>query len=298
MDGAGIYFPVRDFPWMKWYPSDWLVNTRTLTLAAKGAWIDIITALHDSKTYGKMSLSVESWARVIGANSDETGRVLTELENTKVADVVMQANGFVMVACRRMLHEENAREKNRQRVARHREAKDDTTNETHEFRLSNGECNGGETEMKRGRGQRLEARDQIIRSRPEPNGSDGNTAELPKENQSDGHRFVEWFLNLITETGGKAPKLTANSRDSWAECYEKLLRLDGHTKDDVKQVCRWARNDSFWRANFMSPMKLREKKDGVSYFDQFVNKMQNPPANGHGKTSTSVSAEPDNRRFT
>lgn len=147
---------------MKWYPSDWLVNTRTLTLAAKGAWIDIVTALHDSKTYGKMTLSVEAWARVIGTTPDETGRVLTELGSTRVADVVTLANGLVMVGCRRMLREENAREKNRQRVAKHREAKDATPDETGEFQLSNDACNGHETDLKRGRG--LEARDQIIHS--------------------------------------------------------------------------------------------------------------------------------------
>ena len=102
----------------------------------------------------------------------------------------------------------------------------------------------------------------------------------PKDAKPDLHvnpeaeRFVDWFLALLDETGGVRPKLTKSNRYLWADTYDKLLRIDGKTKDEVKEVCRWARNDAFWQSNFMAPPKLRAKKDGVSYFDVFRNKMK------------------------
>lgn len=117
-------------------------------------------------------------------------------------------------------------------------------------------------------------------NKPSPNLTGSEEQRPPTE----GSRFVDWFVKLLVETGAPDPKLTPSIRESWADCYDKLLRLDGRTKDEVKEVCRWARNDSFWRGNFMSPMKLRDKKDGVKYFDVFLNKMRNPvmPTNGNG----------------
>lgn len=89
---------------------------------------------------------------------------------------------------------------------------------------------------------------------------------------------VDWFLALLAETGAKPLKLTPSARNGWVDAFDKLIRLDGHTMDRVKAVCRWARNDPFWRDNFMAPPKLRDKKHGVSYMDQFANKMGQAPA--------------------
>lgn len=107
---------------------------------------------------------------------------------------------------------------------------------------------------------------------------DPSRSERKKEDELslDSVRFVTWFLALLKETGAREPVLTASIRATWAECYEKMIRLDGRDKKEVASVCRWARNDQFWRGNFMSPMKLRDKKDGVMYFDQFLNRMNNP----------------------
>lgn len=103
----------------------------------------------------------------------------------------------------------------------------------------------------------------------------------------DGERFVVWFLELLAETGAPTPKLTPSNRASWADSYDKMIRLDGRTKELVKEVCRWARNDAFWRKNFLSPMKLRDKKDGVMLFDAFLAKM------GADRTYAPSVARPD-----
>lgn len=109
---------------------------------------------------------------------------------------------------------------------------------------------------------------------------DQGSSSCPKPDGSDEQKFVDWFLALLVETGAPAPVLTKSNREAWASAYEKMIRLDGRTKDQVKDVCRWARNDSFWRQNFLSPLKLREKKDGVMYFDAFLNRMAQGHSNG------------------
>jgi hypothetical protein len=110
-----------------------------------------------------------------------------------------------------------------------------------------------------------------------PAESGGTQSEIVLQHPGAGHAFVTWFVALLVETGAPAPKLTPSNRDSWAKCYDDMLRIDGRTKEQVKAVCSWARNDSFWRKNFLSPMKLRERKDGVQWFDAFSAKM-NPTA--------------------
>jgi hypothetical protein len=100
--------------------------------------------------------------------------------------------------------------------------------------------------------------------------------------------FVSEFLKLLEATGARITPPTPSARASWAKTYEQLIRIDGKTKGEIWAVCKWARGDSFWRDNFLSPVKLRTKKGGVSYFDQFAEKMKN----GYHKNGTS-----NDRRF-
>jgi hypothetical protein len=90
------------------------------------------------------------------------------------------------------------------------------------------------------------------------------------------YRFVEWFMKLLIETEAKVTELTPSSRALWADTYQKLVRIDGKEKEEIVSVCRWARNDSFWKGAFMSPAALREKKNGISKYDQFLNRMNSP----------------------
>lgn len=96
---------------------------------------------------------------------------------------------------------------------------------------------------------------------------------------SEGGKFSLWFKSLLPEDH----KLTGDWEHNWAKVYEDMLRLDKRSKDEIKAVCQWARTDSFWRANFLSPLKLRDKnREGVQYFDVFKAKMDsdNAPKNG------------------
>lgn len=112
---------------------------------------------------------------------------------------------------------------------------------------------------------------------------------------SEGQRFVVWFVELLEVTGAK-PALTPSTKESWADCYEKMIRIDGRTKEQIKEVCRWARDDAFWRKNFLSPMKLREKKEGVMWFDQFLARMSSERTKPRAPAGPSIYTEPEGWR--
>ena len=59
----------------------------------------------------------------------------------------------------------------------------------------------------------------------------------------------------------RAAKMTVRECDNWAEDFERLIRLDGRDPPTIERVMRWAQSDQFWRANILSPKKLREKWD-------------------------------------
>ena len=62
-------------PFLQLYTADYTRDTRPLSLAAKGAWMDMLVILHDSDERGQKTLSLMSWARSIGASEAETRAV-------------------------------------------------------------------------------------------------------------------------------------------------------------------------------------------------------------------------------
>jgi uncharacterized protein YdaU (DUF1376 family) len=110
-----------NLPFFQFYPSDHIRDTRALTLPAKGAWFEILCQLHSAEQRGRLSLTIEAWARLIGASPDETEKVIAELEELRIADISRDAsNAKVTIACRRMLRELITREQTRLRVQKYR----------------------------------------------------------------------------------------------------------------------------------------------------------------------------------
>jgi hypothetical protein len=59
------------------------------------------------------------------------------------------------------------------------------------------------------------------------------------------------------------------------ETFDKLLRIDNYSVEQIKNVIKFARNDMFWSNNFLTPNKLRNKnKEGVKYMDVFLAKIK------------------------
>lgn len=68
---------------------------------------------------------------------------------------------------------------------------------------------------------------------------------------------------------------TAKRKKTWIDCLNKLHTLDAFTMQEINGAIIFARQDSFWKDNFLSIMKLRDRdKDGVRYIDRFVNEWE------------------------
>lgn len=112
--------------------------------------------------------------------------------------------------------------------------------------------------------------------------------------------FVRWFKEELANTGAKSLRITESAEKAWADCYEKLIRIDGRTKAEIVKVCRWARAHEFWGKNFLSPMKLRDKNpDKIAYYDVFLDRMRTEalPRPGRGPVVPVMSDEERERGY-
>lgn len=61
---------------------------------------------------------------------------------------------------------------------------------------------------------------------------------------------------------------TQSKKNKWLDEIRKLIELDKEKLEDIISVIIYARNDSFWKKNFLSVRGIREKnKSGVSKYD-------------------------------
>lgn len=49
----------------------------------------------------------------------------------------------------------------------------------------------------------------------------------------------------------------------WHQAMDRLIRIDGYTPDQVRQVIDWSQQNEFWQGNVLSAPKLREKFDAL-----------------------------------
>jgi hypothetical protein len=114
-------------PFMQFYPSDWIKDTRCLSLDARGAWIDLICALWESPTRGLLQWPMIAFDQYLGTIERDgliysAADILDELTMLHICNVVTDSNGIVTLSCRRMLREESQRNQTRERVKRFRNA--------------------------------------------------------------------------------------------------------------------------------------------------------------------------------
>ncbi len=118
-------------PAFQFYPGDWIQDTRALTLAAKGAWIDILCALWRSQTRGSLTMPLMGWARLLGCTADQAAAVVTELVGMQICDSNLDESlsrgllsgdrkAEVRLECRRIIREGKDRQINALCQKRHR----------------------------------------------------------------------------------------------------------------------------------------------------------------------------------
>lgn len=92
--------------------------------------------------------------------------------------------------------------------------------------------------------------------------SERDEPPLPKTTETSPHieearRLCDLLAELMVKNGCRTPKITK----AWVSDMDRILRIDERPAESVERAIRWAQGDSFWRANIMSPAKLRDKYD-------------------------------------
>jgi uncharacterized protein YdaU (DUF1376 family) len=117
-------------PFMPLYVADYLGDTRCLSLATRGAWMDILCTLWKSPTRGKRSLSLEGWAGEIGKPHAEVSAAFAELVRCQVGKISFKTlttleehYTIIRVESGRMLRDETRRKRKakNQQDQRHRQ---------------------------------------------------------------------------------------------------------------------------------------------------------------------------------
>lgn len=124
-------------PAAQFYFADYLRDTRTLSIQARGAWMDVLCIMWFSQEKGRCNADVTQMKRLWGVENEAAEAILEELIASKICDVERDCNGNVTLINRRMVRDEKERQSTKDRVKRFREKK------------SNAECNADVTGMKR-----------------------------------------------------------------------------------------------------------------------------------------------------
>ena len=81
--------------------------------------------------------------------------------------------------------------------------------------------------------------------------------------------FAKYMFDCLKELN---PNQKEPNLDSWANEIRLLNEIDKRDGNLINQVWEWARKDSFWQTNILSPAKLRKQFDALLVKSTQVNK--------------------------
>ena len=66
------------------------------------------------------------------------------------------------------------------------------------------------------------------------------------------------------------PKTTKQKED-WFVCLDRCVRIDKYNLDEIYLAVKSARDDDFWKNNFLTLLKLRNQdKNGIMFIHRFI----------------------------
>ena len=206
-------------PFLQFYPSDYLVDTRILTLSARGAWVDILCVLHGSSTRGTATFPVRGWSRIMGVSEAEFETAVEEIDAMKVGNVLRCSNGDVTITCRRMLNEAITREQTRLRVQNHRNK--ERNNERNAS--SNASVTPNKSEV---RSQKLEEEAESEAEAPPPDLPFDDLPDQPEKPQKQPKQTdAEWLADLATSPAYRGIDIRREHAKAlvWAAANKKTM---------------------------------------------------------------------------
>jgi len=107
-----------------------------------------------------------------------------------------------------------------------------------------------------------------------------------KENNINSEKF-RLFRDVVSQFDSKLFK-----EKPWLDCYDKLIRIDGYSEENILEIVKYFRADSFWSTNFHTLLKLRSTKEGAKYIDIFSEKLKNVKSHDNTKLNKRAIREP------
>jgi len=89
-------------------------------------------------------------------------------------------------------------------------------------------------------------------------GEEENPISMREKFADDDYKRAVWMYEKIKNS---LPNFKEPNFDTWAYEINLLVRIDGKSHTEIENVFSWANEDSFWRANILSPQKLRKQWD-------------------------------------
>jgi len=82
---------------------------------------------------------------------------------------------------------------------------------------------------------------------------------------------------LLTEIKKNIPTFKNPNMEKWSKVIDLMVRIDNRTYEQIEFIIKWVQQDSFWKANILSPIKLRK------HFDALVAKVKEGIENQESK---------------
>src|SRR5690349_18776272 len=101
-----------DLPYITFWKSDWMSDPllTSCSLATRGAWMDILCAIHSLDNYGKITRTLEQFAKLARCTPQEMRSAIDELKEMEVADIT-EIESKITIISRRMKKDQELRDK-------------------------------------------------------------------------------------------------------------------------------------------------------------------------------------------
>lgn len=98
-------------PYIPLYTGDYLKDTRVLPLEVRGAWVDLMIFMWESKEKGTLTGTLEDYALMLGCSTEKANLVIHTLNQKSVCDYEVLDNGMIKLSCRRIIRDHALSEK-------------------------------------------------------------------------------------------------------------------------------------------------------------------------------------------
>jgi len=111
----------RRLPWVKWFPTDWLGDSRVqrAPLAVRGAWFEILNHMFHEGEASITATAQEFATGIVHATKRETVKMLSAISLRGIADVEWKGSKVTVVS-RRLMRDLKRKEGDKIRQRRHR----------------------------------------------------------------------------------------------------------------------------------------------------------------------------------